>query len=75
MPPVDVRLREAVPGTAFTVAGWVLLQAGFQLYATIASGYRAYGLLGTVLLFLAWLYFASVLVLLGATINAVLSGR
>lgn len=75
LPPVDVRLREVLPGTVFAVVGWLLLQAGFQLYATNAGDYQAYGLLGAVLLFLTWLYFAGILVLLGATINAVLAGR
>jgi membrane protein len=73
MPPVAVSLREVVPGTLFTVVGWIVLQAGFQLYAANAGDYQAYGLLGAVLLFLTWLYFASVLVLLGATINAILA--
>jgi membrane protein len=75
MPPVAVSLREVAPGTLFTAVGWVILQAGFQLYAANAAEYQAYGLLGAVLLFLTWLYFAGVLVLLGATINAVLAGR
>ncbi|WP_306054559.1 YihY/virulence factor BrkB family protein [Natronococcus wangiae] len=75
MAPVDVHLREVVPGAVFAVAGWLVLQAGFQVYAATAGDYQAYGLLGAVMLFLAWLYFAGVLVLLGATINAVLSDR
>lgn len=75
MPPVDVSLREVLPGTIFAIAGWFLLQAGFQLYAANASSYQAYGLIGAVLLFLTWLYFASVIVLVGAAINAVLAGR
>lgn len=75
MPPVEVSFREVVPGTVFTVVGWIILQAGFQVYAANAGDYQAYGLLGAVLLFLTWLYFAGVLVLLGATINAVLADR
>ena len=75
LPPVEVSVREVLPGTVFAVFGWLLLQAGFQIYATQAGQYQAYGLLGAVLLFLTWLYFASVLVLIGATINAVLAGR
>ncbi|WP_247005009.1 YihY/virulence factor BrkB family protein [Halosolutus gelatinilyticus] len=75
MPPVEVRLREVVPGTVFTVFGWFLFQAVFQLYAGNASDYQAYGLLGAVLLFLTWLYFAGILLLLGAAINAVFADR
>lgn len=75
MPPVDVAVREVLPGAIFAIAGWFLLQAGFQVYAANAGSYQAYGLIGAVLLFLTWLYFASVIVLLGAAINAVLAGR
>lgn len=75
MPPVDISVREALPGTLVASVGWLGLQAGFQLYAANASQYQAYGFLGAVLLFLLWLYFASALVLFGAVVNAVLGGE
>lgn len=75
MPPVDVSLREALPGAVLLAVGWLVLQAGFQIYAANAGDYQAYGLLGAILLFLTWLYFASMLVLIGAAVNAVLGGR
>lgn len=75
MPPVDVSVREALPGTVLLAFGWIALQAGFQLYAANAGDYQAYGLLDAVLLFLTWLYFASLLVLVGVAVNAVLGGR
>jgi membrane protein len=75
MPPVDVSVREAIPGTVLLALGWIVLQAGFQVYAANAGDYQAYGLLGAILLFLTWLYFASMLVLVGAAVNAVLGGR
>lgn len=73
MPPIDVSVREILPGTVFASVGWLVLQAGFQVYAANAGRYQAYGFLGVVLLFLLWLYFASTLVLVGAVINAVLA--
>jgi len=51
--------------------GWVILQIGFQVYASNASQYAVYGLIGTVLLFVTWLYFASMFILLGVAVNAV----
>ncbi len=75
MPPIDVTAREALPGAAFTAVGWLVLQVGFQIYASQAGSYDAYGALGGILLFLTWLYFAGVIVLLGATINAVTGGH
>ncbi len=73
MPPVDVSIRDILPGAVLASVGWFALQAGFQVYAANASQFQAYGFLGAVLLFVLWLYFASILVLLGAVVNAVLS--
>ena len=72
LPPVEMSVREMLPGAAVAAGGWVLLQVGFRLYATNASRYGAYGMIGAVLLFVTWLYFASIVVLLGGAVNAVL---
>lgn len=74
LPPIDVSLREVLPGAVVAAVGWVLLQVVFRLYAFNANRYGAYGLLGAALLFVTWLYFASVVVLVGASANAVLQG-
>lgn len=74
LPPVDVSLGEVLPGTVVAAVGWVLLQVGFRIYASNAGRYAAYGVIGAVLLFVTWLYFASIVVLLGAAVNAVRRG-
>ena len=71
-PPIPI--REAVPGAVFAGVGWTLLQAGFQIYAANAGQYEAYGVLGGILLLVTWLYFAAVIVILGAVVNAVRAG-
>ncbi len=71
LPPDEVTVREVLPGTVVAAVGWVLLQLGFRLYAANAGTYEAYGYIGGVLLFVTWLYFASIVVLLGAAVNAV----
>ena len=71
LPPDDVTVWEALPGTLVAAVGWVLLQLGFRLYAANAGSYEAYGYIGGVLLFVTWLYFASIVILLGAAVNAV----
>jgi len=72
-PPIPI--LEAVPGAVFAGVGWTLLQAGFQVYAANAGQYEAYGVLGGILLLVTWLYFAAVIVILGAVVNAVLAGK
>lgn len=75
LPPVTVSVREVVPGTVLLAIGWLILRTVFQVYVANAGAYQAYGLLGAVLLFLIWLYLASMLLLVGAAVNAVLGGR
>ena len=75
MPPVEMSLSKALPGALFAAVGWLLLQGLFQIYAANAGNYAAYGFLGAVLLFLTWLYFAAVLVLVGAVVNVALAER
>jgi membrane protein len=72
LPPVDLTIRDVLPGAFIAAGGWVLLQIGFRSYATNAFTYGAYGMIGAILLFVTWLYFASIVVLLGGAVNAVL---
>lgn len=74
-PDVRVGVREALPGAVFAATGFTTLGTLFGIYTTVAGGYALYGALGGVLLFVTWLYFASLTVLFGAVLNAVLAGR
>ncbi|NHN48322.1 YihY/virulence factor BrkB family protein [Halostella sp. JP-L12] len=74
LPPVEVSVKEVLPGTVVAAVGWVLLQIGFRIYAANAGSYQAYGVIGAVLLFVTWLYFGSIVILLGAAVNAVRRG-
>ncbi|RKD94656.1 YihY/virulence factor BrkB family protein [Halopiger aswanensis] len=71
LPPVPVAIGEIWPGTVFAAVGWTILQIGFQIYAANAGQYQAYGAVGAVLLFVTWLYFAGIILLLGAVLNVV----
>ncbi|QLG48682.1 YihY/virulence factor BrkB family protein [Natrinema halophilum] len=73
LPPVPVELSEIVPGAIFAAVGWTVLQVGFQVYAANAAQYKAYGAVGAVLLFVTWLYFAGIIILIGAVLNVVRS--
>ncbi|ELZ08427.1 ribonuclease BN [Halovivax asiaticus JCM 14624] len=71
MPPVDVSIREVLPGVLFAAVGWTALQIGFQFYASRAGQYEGYGAVGGILLLLTWLYLAGIVILLGAVVNVV----
>lgn len=72
LPPVPVTVRHVLPGTVVAAVGWLLLQIVFRFYASNASRYQAYGILGAVVLFVLFLYFAGIILLVGAVVNVVL---
>jgi membrane protein len=74
-PDVSVSLREALPGAVVAAGGWAVLEAVFQVYAANAGRYEAYGILGSVLLLVTWLYFSSFVLLVGAEVNVVLRNQ
>ncbi|MFD1512889.1 YihY/virulence factor BrkB family protein [Halomarina rubra] len=72
-PDVDHSPRDVLPGTVFAAVGWTLLQVLFQVYVGLTEGDG--NLIASILLFVTWLYFTGVVLLLGATLNAVVLGR
>lgn len=75
LPEASVSLTEALPGAAVAAGAWLLLVVGFRAYLVISGGTTLYSVLGSVVVLATWLYFASLAVLLGAVVNAVLAGR
>lgn len=65
---------EPLPGTVVAAGGLVLLRLGFRVYLRLGSRYAVYGVLGGVVLLVTWLYLASLLLVLGAVVNAVRAG-
>lgn len=74
-PNIDVSVREVLPGVLVAAVGWTSLEWLFHLYASASSKPDIYGLLGTVLLLVTWLYVGGLVLLAGASVNATLSGR
>lgn len=72
LPPISVSLKSILPGVTLAAVSWLLLQGGFRLYTTISSKSALYGALGTAFLLLIWFYAASIFLLLGAALNAIL---
>ncbi|MFB6102763.1 MAG: YihY/virulence factor BrkB family protein [Haloplanus sp.] len=77
-PALDRSPREALPGTLVGAAGWTLLGVAFAAYAaaaTTSGRFALYGALGGILLLVTWFYLAGLVLLVGATLNAVRIGR
>lgn len=63
-----LRLREQLPGSAFTAIGWSLFSWGFSLYVDWTD-YSIYGSLSLIILVMLWMYCCMYIVMLGAYIN------
>lgn len=72
LPPVSVSLRSVLPGVILAAVSWLLLQGGFRLYTTVSSKSALYGTLGAAFLLLIWFYAASIFLLLGVALNAII---
>ena len=69
IPNKKLSFKSQLPGALFVAAAWAIFTFGFSLYMECFSNFTAYGTLGTIVLFLLWLYFCCYIVLLGAVIN------
>ncbi|MEY7847797.1 YihY/virulence factor BrkB family protein [Natrarchaeobius sp. A-rgal3] len=74
-PDADVSARSVLPGVLVAAVGWTALQSLFQVYVSFAADSESAGPIGAILLLLTWLYFGGLVLLAGAVVNAVGSGR
>ena len=69
----ETKKRSVVPGALFFCIFWLIGSWGFSLYVGNLNTYnRVYGTLGAVAMLMVWLYYTSVLILLGGNINSVI---
>jgi membrane protein len=75
-PNITLPFKLVTPGAALFIVVWLIATIGFAIYVANFGAYNAtYGALGGVVVLLVWLYLSSLLLLLGAVINAVLEKR
>jgi membrane protein len=66
--------KDAVPGSLFTTLGWIVSSLLFSVYVNQFGNYaKTYGSLGGIIVLLIWLYWSSIIVLLGGEINATIA--
>ncbi|WP_372912996.1 YihY/virulence factor BrkB family protein [Salinigranum sp.] len=73
-PDAELGWRDVLPGTVVAALGWTALQGLFQVYLLFKSGGSG-GFFGGVILVVTWLYFSGLVLLVGAVLNAVVSGH
>ncbi|MBI3180593.1 MAG: YihY/virulence factor BrkB family protein [Myxococcales bacterium] len=76
LPDVEQEFRFITPGSVVGVLIWLLASWGFSLYVARFGEYDAtYGALGGGIVLLLWMWISSLLLLLGAEINAVVEHK
>jgi membrane protein len=59
------------PGSAFASLVWIILSIGFSWYAENFANYdKTYGSLGAVIAFMVWMWLSTIVILIGAKLNA-----
>ena len=72
---VELDLPRVLPGVLVAAVGWVGLEWVFNLYVEFSSKPDVFGLLGSLVLLVTWLYLGGLILLVGAAVNATLAGR
>lgn len=68
--PYRLKLKNALPGTAFTSIYWVVFTVGFSVYVNYFSRYdRLYGAFAILIITLVWVYFLMVGLAAGFVLN------
>lgn len=73
IPVKSIRFRHAFPGALFATGAWITLTLAFSYYVSNFANYsRFYGAMGAVIALLLWLSLTSIIMILGASLNAYL---
>ena len=71
-----LRRRSALPGTLFFCVSWLLGSWGFSVYINNLHTYNfVYGTIGGFAVLMVWLYYTSILILIGGEINSQLYNK
>ena len=71
-----LKLKSTVPGTFFFCVSWLLGSWGFSVYVNNLHTYNfVYGTIGAFAVLMVWLYYTSLLILIGAEINSQVYNR
>lgn len=69
--PEKLKRKSALPGTLFFCTFWLIGSWGFSIYVNNLHTYnRVYGTIGAFAMLMMWLYYTSILLLIGGEINS-----
>ena len=66
----SAKRKSLIPGSLFFCIFWLIGSWGFSLYVNAFGTYnRVYGTIGTFAILMVWLYYSSIILLIGAQVN------
>ena len=66
----SVKRKSVIPGTLFFCVFWLLGSWAFSLYVNALGTYnKVYGTIGTFAILMVWLYYSSIILLIGGQVN------
>jgi membrane protein len=74
-PNIEQSFRWISPGSILATVLWVIATAGFGIYLRFSNPGSAYGVLGSVLVLLFYLYVTGIVFLIGAELNALIGRK
>jgi membrane protein len=73
-PNVKIRYLDIIPGAAFATVGWIAISTIISVYFNNVRGYSTiYGSIGAIIILMIWLFWGSIIIILGGELNAVVS--
>ena len=70
------KMKSAIPGTCFFCVFWLIGSGGFSIYVNNLNTYNmVYGTIGAFAVLMVWLYYTSLLILIGGEINSQVYNR
>ncbi|MBR3848300.1 MAG: YihY/virulence factor BrkB family protein [Oscillospiraceae bacterium] len=74
IPSVRVKFLDTIPGTLFSLAAFLVLTSLFSFYVNVLmSSISLYGSLSAIILLMFWMYFAGIILVMGAELNKLIS--
>ncbi len=71
IPNIRLRFIDVIPGTLFSSIGWIVISLLYSAYINRFGTYSMlYGSIGGIMILLIWLFLSSIIVLIGAELNA-----
>ena len=69
LPAEKPKFRKQFPGAVACSVSWAVFSWGYSIYATVSGKFGAYGILGTFMVIMMWMYYCLMFFLIGGCIN------